>query len=428
MTLTTPLAAAPAATLPPSSANAKSFRAHLQLSLACLLAFLLAFLGWQPEAYAIDEATQLTAYELEQEVERSQAAYAEARAEVEKANEAVAENEERIAAIEAQIPEQQRRSAAATRELYKFQQESAGIVDFLLSAGDFYEFLSGLEYVNRVTDANMSEINRLSAMKAELDDQHEQLQRAHSTASARASEASDAMDVALEAQAEVQRRIEEEARHEAELAAAAAALAEQQRANDVGAIENAPEAPEGSAGANAASAPEGASAEAASAEAAPADGDPAGEAAEGNASEGAASEAEEAAQPAEQLTEVEASSDEATFLAEWTPRIDAYLAGSPLAGQGATFAKAAYTYGVDPRFSPAISYTESSKGAVCFKSHNAWGWGSSSWDTWEAAIDAHVGGLSRGYGYTISEEGAKKYCPPNWEHWYNTTLAQMNLI
>jgi len=25
-------------------------------------------------------------------------------------------------------------------------------------------------------------------------------------------------------------------------------------------------------------------------------------------------------------------------------------------------------------------------------------------------------------------EAAKKYCPPNWEHWYNATLAQMNMI
>ena len=37
---------------------------------------------------------------------------------------------------------------------------------------------------------------------------------------------------------------------------------------------------------------------------------------------------------------------------------------------------------VDPRFSPAISAVESSKGLYCFRSHNAWGWGSSSWNTW----------------------------------------------
>lgn len=120
--------------------------------------------------------------------------------------------------------------------------------------------------------------------------------------------------------------------------------------------------------------------------------------------------------------------DQASFIAEWTGRIDAYLAGSPLDGQGVTFATAAWQYGVDPRFSPAISNTESSKGRHCFLPHNAWGWGSSSWGSWEEAINDHVAGLARGYGYTISVAGAKKYCPPNWFNWYNNTLSEMNRI
>ena len=83
---------------------------------------------------------------------------------------------------------------------------------------------------------------------------------------------------------------------------------------------------------------------------------------------------------------------------------------------------------MDPRWSPAISNTESSKGLYCSGSCNAWGWGGCSWGSWEEAIRDHVAGLARGYGYTISVEAAKKYCPPNWEHWYNATLAQMNMI
>ena len=125
---------------------------------------------------------------------------------------------------------------------------------------------------------------------------------------------------------------------------------------------------------------------------------------------------------------VDWSVDEATFVAQWGPRIDAYLAGSPLAGYGNAFASAAWKYGVDPRFSPAISNTESSKGANCFLPCNAWGWGSKSWSSWEQAIDSHVSGLAAGYGYTISVKGAQKYCPPNWYEWYNKTLAEMNKI
>jgi hypothetical protein len=117
------------------------------------------------------------------------------------------------------------------------------------------------------------------------------------------------------------------------------------------------------------------------------------------------------------------------FVQLWGARIDTYLAGSPLAGQGKTFAEAAFENGIDPRVSPAISNTESGKGAVCFRPHNAWGWmGSAGWDNWEEAIAAHVKGFADGYGYTVTEAGAKKYCPPTWESWYSKTTAQMALI
>lgn len=128
------------------------------------------------------------------------------------------------------------------------------------------------------------------------------------------------------------------------------------------------------------------------------------------------------------LTPVDFSIGKEAFMAEWTTRIDNYLAGSPLAGYGAVFAEAAWENGVDPRFSPAISNTESSKGRNCFKYHNAWGWGQSSWGTWEEAINAHVAGLSAGYGHTISVNNARKYCPPTYLDWYQKTLSQMQII
>ncbi len=116
------------------------------------------------------------------------------------------------------------------------------------------------------------------------------------------------------------------------------------------------------------------------------------------------------------------------FIAEWTARIDAFLDGSPLSGQGKTFAEAAWEYGVDPRWSPAISHTESGMGTNCFLPYNAWGWGHSSWSSWEEAIWAHVQGLADSYGYTISLGAAKRYCPPTYEDWYAKTLAAMNAI
>ena len=67
------------------------------------------------------------------------------------------------------------------------------------------------------------------------------------------------------------------------------------------------------------------------------------------------------------------------FIEEWSARINDYLFGSPLSGHGETFAEAAWEAGIDPRWSPAISNTESTKGRVCFKSHNAWGWDQTNW-------------------------------------------------
>ena len=132
--------------------------------------------------------------------------------------------------------------------------------------------------------------------------------------------------------------------------------------------------------------------------------------------------------PAIDLSEVDFSVGKEAFVAEWTERIDAYLAGSPLAGQGATFATAAWDNGVDPRWSPAISNTESTKGAACFLPYNAWGWGSSSFSSWEEAINTHVAGLASVYGHSITYAAAQKYCPPNYDNWFRDTLAQMQSI
>ena len=127
------------------------------------------------------------------------------------------------------------------------------------------------------------------------------------------------------------------------------------------------------------------------------------------------------------LADVDWSIGREAFIATWTERINAYLKGSNLAGYGELFATTAWEKGIDPRWSPAISNTESTKGKHCFKYHNAWGWGQSSWSSWDQAIVAHVTGLSEVYGYTISYSFARKYCPTN-EDWFDKTLAQMRQI
>lgn len=123
-----------------------------------------------------------------------------------------------------------------------------------------------------------------------------------------------------------------------------------------------------------------------------------------------------------------ADAERDAYIATWAERIDAFNAGYPLEGYGATFAAAAYEYGVDPRYSPAIARVESGSGLNCTYSCNAWGWGSSSWGDWETAIYAHVAGLAQGYGHTISYEAALSYNELNPDEWYSQVESCMYQI
>lgn len=368
-----------------------SSRPRHRLPLAVALSATLAFASVpvagmaQRTAWAEDIDTNVQADAAQQEVERTAAEYDQAISRIDDLNRQIADNEARIAEIEEALPAQQERSSAAAVKLYKTQASTPGLLEMVLGSDNIVDFLTSLEYVSHIYSSNQAEIKRLGELKGELDQTHRDLSQAKKDADAEAANAEAALSAAQQARQEAQRKAQEEAARQAEEAAKAEAAKEADKQEQ----------------ADSASAP-------AAAEAA------------GGSSAGT----------------VEAPSDDGAnwaserdvFVAQWAGRIDAYLAGSPMAGTGKVFAEAAWDYGVDPRWSPAISNTESSKGLYCSGSCNAWGWGGCSWGSWEEAIRDHVAGLARGYGYTISVEAAKKYCPPNWEHWYNATLAQMNMI
>ena len=336
------------------------------------LAATLALSALPCAAFAEDIDTDPQPDALQLEVERSAEAYQSAVENMAEIEDALAENEARIAELQKLIPEQQRKSNEAAVALYKSQLDSAGLLDLLLGSASIDDLFFRVDAINRVTLAHEAELSRLVEMQDELTASTNKLEADRAAAEESVNAADRALTAAQAARLEAQRRAEEEVQRQAEATAAAAAA----------------QGPT-----------------------------------ESGEDEGEADEAEGAISDGADWT-----SDQESFIAEWTWRIDAYLAGSPLAGQGRTFAEAAWNYGVDPRWSPAISYTESSKGAACYMPHNAWGWGGCEWDSWEEAINDHVRGLARGYGYTISMEAAQKYCPPNAQHWYDVTSAQMNLI
>ena len=329
-----------------------------RLALAVTLAFALACCLALPVQKAWAEGTYLTAEESAQqfEIEALEAAYKAAQARLDEANARVAENQKKIDAIMEKLPAQQERTDEAIKELYVLENDRLYYYDMMLQAESLDSLLKELEYFDRVSKKNLTELNKLKEMKAELE-----LARI----------ALDAAQAEAEEQAQIAR-------------SSLAALQDERAAKQSGGQANA-------------------------------------------LAQGGSSTVIDGADW--YMTEEE-------FVNEWAPRIDAYLAGSPMEGTGETFALMSFRYCVDPRWSPAISNTESSKGRKCIRPYNAWGWGAadsdpynlaSEWGSWEEAIEAHISGLANGYGYTISKSAAKSYCSSP-DSWYENTLSEMALI
>lgn len=135
-----------------------------------------------------------------------------------------------------------------------------------------------------------------------------------------------------------------------------------------------------------------------------------------------------AAKGGELASQIDWSMTQDEFVEHWGTRINDYLSGTPLSGQGEAFADAAYENGTDPRWSPAISRIESGCGAACFRPHNAWGWMGKSFSSWEEGIYAHVKYLAGPlYGGYLTQKGAATYCPPGGP-WFSKVSNEMSKI
>lgn len=362
------------------------------MALAVVCVVVCAFLLAKP-AFADDLAdaqAQAAAAAAQEEsaqsvVEETAAAYEQAAAALEQIEAEIAENEARLAELAVLIPQQQAKSDLAFRSLYKMQNESGNVLTLLLSSGSLRELFLNLDYVTAIYGSKTKAIDELKRMKSELDLIANGLADKRALAAEEAAAAQAALEEAQAARESARAAAEAARAAEAEAAAAAVAAAEEEerRRQEAGTVDDPPSP--------------------------------------GNPSSGDVS-----ASPGDDGANWD--TDKETFVNAWAGRIDAYMGSAPLGGYGATFAAAAWDYGIDPRFSAAISCIESSKGLYCFRNHNAWGWGSVDWDSWEEAIYAHARGLSRGYGYTVTVDGAKKYCPPNWEFWYSRVCAEMSKI
>lgn len=341
-----------------------------------MTALLAAVLVVNTFLFGVSRAQAETLEELQAKVEQTNSDYDAANQRVAELQKQIADNEARIAEIEQQLPEQRLKAAESIRAMYRMQQGSMGIIDLLLSAENFNDLIAVVQYLEIIQNKNSDAINHLVDLSKELSETQSSLNAQMAEAEEQKKAAEDAMNAAIASREQLQ--AEQAAQAAAEAAAAEEALKE---ASTETTFTNA---------------------------------------------SGNTTEVTTPSTPSAQ--NVDWSSDKTNFVSSWGARIDAYLAGSPLAGYGSTFAEAAWAYGVDPRLSPAISAVESTKGRYNFLPYNAWGWGSSSWGSWEEAIWDHTAGLAAGYGGRLSVSGAAKYNPANPNGWYSAVLTQMELI
>ena len=347
----------------------------LDKSVAYILAISLAFAmtcGFTAASSYADEETD----SLESQVKASADAYNAALARQEELEAKIVELDGKIAELEQLLPAQQQRSDECARALYKYEYDSSSMVLMLLESRSITDMLATLDQYTWVLEYNTQQIQQTAQMQKELRDSREQISDDKVQADAAAAEAYSSLQ---EAQA---------AREAAAARAAAAQAAEQKGVETALAASNLPEE-----------------------------------------EKAAIIAAQEESASTTSTNNVGWDSDKQAFVNEWAPRIDAYLSGSPTEGTGKYYAAAAWDNGVDPRWAPAISYVESSLGAACFRSHNAWGYGSKGFSSWEEGINTVVGALgSSMYGGYLTHEAAATYCPPTSEEWYANCAAQMAQI
>lgn len=357
-------------------------------------------------AYADTPSTDNMLDELQKKIEESSQTYEAAKDKLARIKQEIRENEQEIQRINDALPLQEKRGQHAAHSLYKIQSDSSSILSMLLDSHNFSQFIFQFTYIIKITKKNFTELNTLKTMRERITNARMELNTHEKEATLGAQQAESALREAQNARKEAQRRAQEELERQAqELAKAQQNSSGQDVAKTVQALPGTPNISANHPQAKPDPAP-------VQTQAAPAPAPAPKPAITGSV----------------KADHANWNSDEEAFVKQWGARINAYLGSSPLGGHGETFARAAWRHGIDPRFSPAISMVESTQGRHCFRPHNAWGWGNSSWSSWDEAINAHVAGLARGYGYTLTLRAAKKYCPPTWEDWYNKVSNQINRI
>lgn len=113
-----------------------------------------------------DTASQKS--ELQARIESSAKAYDDASKKVSELEAKISDSQQTIDQVQADLPAQKDRAADALRTLYKMHQGTPGLLELLLSAEDFNEFITNYQYMSVIENRNVEEAQRLADMEQQL--------------------------------------------------------------------------------------------------------------------------------------------------------------------------------------------------------------------------------------------------------------------
>ena len=187
-------------------------------------------LGAAPLFSSTARATTLD--ELQAQIDSCSEAYNTAVDQAIELQDKIEDNERLISQIEAELPGKKDAASSSIRVLYKLQQGASGLIDLLLSADDFNDVITTVQYLDHVVERNNETISDLTSASEELDQarsalESEKTQVDEQVSSAMASlrEANSAREQ-YEAELAAQKAAEEAAKAQAEAEAAAKAQQE----------------------------------------------------------------------------------------------------------------------------------------------------------------------------------------------------------
>lgn len=174
-------------------------------------------------AYAASPESLSELQAITDQVSAAAAAHSEALEYASSLDSQIDEKASEILRIEQEVmPEYRKRASEAASRLYKMRESSGNLVNLLLNASSFSDFITQMKYLNAISEQNVGVLQDLEEATAELSAKIAELSQVVDEAHAAEQRASDALAQVSAARSELEQRAASEDAQEAEAARSAA--------------------------------------------------------------------------------------------------------------------------------------------------------------------------------------------------------------